>query len=140
MRTLSFVIVVGALFSTPVYAAVEDTPAANNKAKIEKLEQEIKGLREELHLTREQYSALKARLDDIRSIVGSTTTINEAQQKEFGTQLCFDSISKLKETRIKLKNMGYKDEHPDAANVTRALNKRMIECGIEPTDVKTSGN
>lgn len=134
MRAISIIILLSALFTTPIYADADD------KVRIEKLEQEIKDLREELHRTREQYSALQTRIDDIRSILGTTSNFGEAQQKEFGTQLCFDKISELRKTKLKLMNIGYKEEHPDAVNVNRALKKRMLECGIETADLKASGN
>ena len=140
MRTLSLAILIGTFFVAPAYATAVENPATDDQAKIEKLEREIKDLREELHHTRQQYSALQTRIDDIRSILGTTSSFGEAQQKEFGTQLCFDEISELRKTQIKLMNMGYKDEHPDAVNVTRALKKRLLECGIETADLKTSGN
>ncbi len=140
MRTLPFVILLCALFAGPIYAVADDKLAADDQTKIEKLEQEVKDLREELRLTRDQYSALQARLDDIRSILGTASNFGKAQQKEFSTQLCFDKISELRKTKLKLTNMGLKDEHPDAVNVNMSLKRHMLECGIEATDLKASGN
>ncbi len=140
MRAFSIVILISAFFTAPLYAVADDKPVADDKAKIERLELEVKNLTEALNTMRMQYTTLQTRLESVRKILGDRDILDAANEQEFDAKLCITRLSELKQTQAKLKSLGYTDQHPDAVNVNRSLKKRMLECGDETADLNASGD
>jgi len=140
MRKLSLLILIGTLGLVPAFANVNESPASDDKAKIERLELEVKKLTEALNTMRMQYTTLQTQLESVRKILGDGDIIDAANEQELDAQLCITRLSELKQTQAKLISLGYTDQHPDAVSVNRSLKKRMLECGDQKADRNSSGS
>ena len=131
MRKLSLILLVGTLFTAPVFTALAESPTSSEKARIEQLEQKVRELTKELNAMRMQYTALQTRLQNARSILGGNTIANASNEMGLDAQSCAFRLSELKKTQTKLRSLGYKNEHPDVINIDRQTNKLTLECDVE---------
>jgi len=132
MRTLSHIILISTLLAMPSYVS------ANDGAKIERLELQVKQLTEELQRVRTQYITLQTQLDSVRDILGEKVDIALKDDEDIDKQLCLSKLMDAKNTLAKLKNLGYTAQHPDSVNVRRNAESLMLECGQSSGD--SSGN
>jgi len=131
MHKLSLMILVGTFFIGTANVAADD------KATIRALELEVQELTKELNNVRMQYTTLRTRLENVRSILGGNDIVNAGNGQELDAQACSTSLSNLKQTQTKLKSLGYKDEHPDLRLVITNIKKRTLECA-EIKEAKSS--
>ncbi len=129
MRNLSLAILISTFLAMPSYSAADETPVADDQAKIERLELEVKQLTEELQRVQMQYIALQTQLDSVRNIIGNKTDITLNDGEDVDKQLCLTRLLELNETNAKLKSLGYTDQHPDMKNINRNIESHMLECG-----------
>ncbi len=132
MRTLSKVILISIFLAMPAYVSADDG------AKIERLELQVKQLTEELQRVRMQYITLQTQLDSVRDILGEKVNVALNDGEDIDRQLCLTKLVDAKNTLAKLKTLGYTDQHPDSVNVRRNAESLMLECG--QSSGKPSGN